>query len=367
MKKITIGVVLIAVVATALFAVAQNKKTHIEEIKVGAILPLSGDAAIYGEYTKKGILLGLDKINGQLAKENKKISVIFEDSKAMARYGVSAAKKLISSDNVVAIIDDSVSSVTLAVAPICEKNKVVLLATGATAPEISNAGTFIYRIWNSDSLEGKVVADYAHDKLGLKDVAILYVNNAYGKGLKSVFEQKFRENGGSVIASEAFDQGENDFRLILSKVAKKSPSAIYLVAYPEEAAGIFKQAKILNINTKWIGTVAIADKALLAKVKEYGFSLYYPFPSQADSSNPFVANFLSSYKKRYGHDVTPLADVGYDSIILIGSSFLGTANGAGVDVKKYFDKMSESYMSSGLIEFDENGDVNKPIEIKKVD
>lgn len=95
---------------------------------------------------------------------------------------MSAYRKLVAVDKVPAIIDDSVRSVTPAMA-MAEKDKVVILAIGATAPKIWEAGDFIFRIWNSDAYEGEVASKCAYYDLGSRCAAILYVNNDYGKGL----------------------------------------------------------------------------------------------------------------------------------------------------------------------------------------
>ncbi|MCK4341608.1 MAG: ABC transporter substrate-binding protein [Phycisphaerae bacterium] len=149
----------------------------LQPIKIGATLPLSGDAAVWGKNTQQGIDLALEQINASGGVLGRKLEVIYEDTQALAKEGVSAYRKLVTVHEVPAIIDDSVSSVTLAMAPMAEKDKVVILATGATAPKVSEAGDFIFRIWNSDAYEGDVAAKYAYHDLGSRSAAILCINN----------------------------------------------------------------------------------------------------------------------------------------------------------------------------------------------
>lgn len=346
----------------------QNPKEATEiTVKIGAILPLTGDAAVYGEYTKSGILLGLKAVNKHLEKKHIKVQVVFEDSKAEAKTGVAAVHKLINTDHVVAIIDDSISAVTLAVSPICEEQKVVLIATGATAPAITDAGKYIFRLWNSDTLEGKVTAQYVVDKIKPKHIAILNINNAYGVGLRDVFKSNLSAVGaGEIVVEEAFAQGESNFRTSLQKIKEKDPDAIYLVAYPQEAGNIFKQAKEMAIQAKWIGTVAIADEKLLNIVKQLDFELFYPVPEQADINNPFVSTFMTGYKAMYDTDPPILSDVGYDAITIIGEALFNSSDATGESIMTNFEAFPGRYMASGFIEFDENGDVNKPIRISNI-
>ncbi|MBW2737867.1 MAG: penicillin-binding protein activator, partial [Deltaproteobacteria bacterium] len=353
MKKIFILFFALLFVHTGCTNDQSQNEAREKIVKIGAILPLTGDAAVYGEYTKSGILLGLKKINKQLEEKHIKVRVIFEDSKAEAKTGVAAVHKLINTDHVVAIIDDSISAVTLAVSPICEEKKVVLIATGATAPAITDAGKYIFRLWNSDTLEGKVTAQYVTGKIKPQSIAILYINNAYGVGLRDVFKSNFSAGGaGKIVAEEAFAQGQNNFRTTLQKIKKKDPDAIYLVAYPQEARNIFQQAKVMAIQTKWIGTVAIADQKLLERVKQLDFELHYPVPEQADTSNSFVSTFIAGYKEMYNTDPPPLSDVGYDAITIIGEALSRSSDTTGESIKAIFEILPGKYMASGFIKFD---------------
>ena len=123
------------------------------------------------------------------------IEVIYEDTKGDPKVAVSALQKLITIDKVNYVIDNSMSSVTLAVAPVAEENKVVLLSTGGSSPKISKAGNYIFRIWNSDDLEGAVTAGFILDSIKMTHLAILYSNNEYGNGLNEVFRNVFFKRG----------------------------------------------------------------------------------------------------------------------------------------------------------------------------
>src|SRR3990167_1877096 len=100
-----------------LFIASCGKKEE-DVIKIGAILPLTGDVAIYGNNTKEGIDLAVEEINKHGGINGKNIRILYEDSKAEPRTGVTVLQNLISKDKVQVIIDNSVSSVALALAPI---------------------------------------------------------------------------------------------------------------------------------------------------------------------------------------------------------------------------------------------------------
>src|SRR5438552_4072539 len=129
-------------------------------IKIGAVLPLTGNSALWGVPTKEGVELATEIVNAKGGVNGRKIQVIFEDSTGDPKTAISAVQKLLKTDGVCAIVDNSNSSVTLAIAPVMEQNHTVLLVTGASSPKIAKAGDYIFRIWNSDALEGELIAKY---------------------------------------------------------------------------------------------------------------------------------------------------------------------------------------------------------------
>ncbi|MHA1757143.1 MAG: ABC transporter substrate-binding protein, partial [Promethearchaeota archaeon] len=221
-------------------------------------MPLTGDAALYGQSIKKGIDIAVAEINKTGGIKGRKILVIYEDSKALPAEGVTAFKKLINIHNVPAVIGDAVSSVTLAIAPIAEKDKIVVLSPLSSAPAITHAGDFIFRNVPSDLFGGKVAAYFAVKHQCWTSLAILYINNDFGVGLKEVFSDVVESLGGKIVASEAYEQGSTDFRTQLSKIKETDPDAIFLVGY-REAPQILIQAKEKGIKAKFLGTGLLED------------------------------------------------------------------------------------------------------------
>jgi branched-chain amino acid transport system substrate-binding protein len=333
-----------------------------DDIVIGATLPLSGDAALWGKNTQDGIELALSEINAAGGVNGQNVRVVYEDTRALAQVGVNAYHKLESVDRVPAIIDDSVSSVTLAMAPIAKKDGVVILSTGATAPRLSQAG--IFRIWNSDAYEGEVAAHLASKTLRLSRVAVLYINNDYGTGLEQVFTTAFVKLGGQVVESEAFGQSQTDVRTQLAKIKGANPDGIYLVGYPKEIPIALRQARELGLNVPCIGTVAAQDPQLLQSAGVAAEGLMYPFPIEArgDLADKFKAAFLKRYNKAPG--IT--SDVGYDAIKMIVAAIKASGGKSGDDIRRGLRSLHEYPGVSGVMTFDANGDVHKPMGIKIV-
>jgi len=362
-KRVLTTIGIIAVIAIGMF-VWLNKKNKQEEIRIGAILPLSGDVAVYGNNTKKGIDLAVEEINQGGGINGRKIRIIYEDSKADPTTGATAMHRLIKG-KVQAVIDNSVSSVALAIAPIGDKRKVVVLSTGSTNPKLSGISPYFFRIWNSDDLEGRLSANFTIESLHLSRAAIIYVNNDYGNGLYKVFSDKFTNKGGKILNRESYEQGATDFRTQLAKIKANNVDVLYIAGYSRENAVIIKQARELKITCQFIGTVTMEDKTIIDIAGQAAEGVIYPYPKDPDSNNPTVSNFRKNYKNHYDEDIAITCDVGYDAVYLIAKA-ISLGNSTGEGIRKGLTEIKSYEGASGLIEFDVNGDVNKPMLFKKI-
>jgi branched-chain amino acid transport system substrate-binding protein len=366
LRKIGIMVAVITICFITLFYFLNCAKKESKIIKIGAVLPLTGDAAVWGNNTKEGIDLAVEELNKQGGIIGKKLEIVYEDSKALPQDGVSAIQKLITIDKVSAVIDNSVSSVCLAMAPIAEQNKVVILSTGSTAPKVSEAGEYIFRIWNSDALEGKVMADYAFDSLNIKTAAMMFINNDYGVGLQEVFSNEFHKKAGKVLTSESFNQNETNFRTQLTKIKKANPEVIYLVGYPKEIPIVLKQAKELGIKVQILGTVAFEDPQIINVAGAASEGLIYPYPVEPDKEDMAVKEFLDKYKAKYNKEPGITCDVGYDAVNMIAKAIELSGGETGQDIQTGLMMIEDFHGASGIMTFDEHGDVNKPMGMKIV-
>jgi branched-chain amino acid transport system substrate-binding protein len=134
-------------------------------VRVGVVLPLTGDLAAYGNNAKDGIELAAQESNGPaLGPQGISVRLLVEDSKGDPQTAVSSLQKLITIDRVSCVIGDVASSPTLAMAPIANQNRVVLLSPAASSPKITKAGEFIFRDWPSDDFEASGMAEYVKEK-----------------------------------------------------------------------------------------------------------------------------------------------------------------------------------------------------------
>jgi branched-chain amino acid transport system substrate-binding protein len=358
--------ILFSIIITSLmvFSIGCVKKEG-KEIKIGTVLPLTGSAAVWGENSKMGLEIALEEVNAAGGVKGKKINLIFEDSQSDSAKAVSALQKLISTDKVSVVIGDIASSSVLAMAPIAEKAKVILLSPGASNPDISKAGEYIFRNWQSDALEGEVDAKYAYEHLGWKNMATLYVSNAYGTGLKKVFEESFQKLGGKILASESFEQGATDMRAQLNKIRNLKIDAIYMPGYPPEMAILLRQAKEMGIKISFLSVQAFDDPKILETAKGAAEGVIFSVPKPPDPSNSIVKNFIDKYTQKFNREPGVTSDTGYDALKIIVWA-MNQAGTSSEEVRRQLLTMKDFPGAAGLTTFDKNGDVIKPFIFKEV-
>lgn len=251
---------LIFIFIFTIFFVSSCSQKEANVIRIGAILPLTGDAAQWGIPPQKGAELVTKLINDKRGKNDKFIELYIEDTNCEPNEGVSAFNKIISSNKKKIVIWGVCSSVTLAVAPIAERKDVLLISPASTNPSISSAGDNIFRVIPSDNLRGKIFAEYIYNDVGINTVALLYINNEGGVGNKNSFLQRFEELGGEIAIKESYEQGTNDVRTQLAKINNSQAKAIVIVSYPNDTVITLKQIKELGIKMElFFQTEAVED------------------------------------------------------------------------------------------------------------
>lgn len=332
-------------------------------LKLGAVLPLTGQAAIYGQNSQHGIQLAVDAANSQGGVNGRKVEVVFEDSKGDAKTGVAAAHKLTSQDRVPAIFDDAVSSVALAVVPIIDEAKVVLISTGSTNPDLSGRSRYFFRTWNSDTEEGRFSAQFARNVMKWGTGCALYIDNDYGRGLYEVFKRNLEQVGGKVVAAETFSKDDSDFKNQLAKLKSQGGEFLYLVSYPEKVPTILKQIKELGLTHKLIGSTTMEDPKIVEAAGEAAEGLIYPYPVAPSGAETMA--FKEAYRKKYGADPGTCCAEGYDNASLI-IHCLRQGAASGLEIQEQLRKVKDWPGVSGLITFDDNGDVHKPMQMKVI-
>lgn len=362
-RKIWIVIGIVVVVALTIVLIVTQAKKEPKEIKIGAILPLTGSAAPYGQNAQRGIYLAISELADKPSKY--KFEIVFQDSKTEPKEAINALRHLYDIEKIRYIIGDINSTGVLAMAPIAEKNKILLLSPGASNPDISYAGDWIFRNWHSDALEGQVAANFAFNKLGWKTAAVLYVNAAYGAGLAKTFKSVFEANGGKIVAYEAYPQDATDMRTQVLKILNSKSHGLYLPGWPKEMSVALKQLKEMNFKIPILSAQGFDDPSILELAGNAAEGVIFSVPKVPDSNNPVVKSFNEKYQKQYDKSPGVCSASGYDALRI----YVWAIDSVGNNPEKVRNLMANLKNFSGAdgpITFDKYGDLLKPFMFKEV-
>ena len=273
-----------------------------EGIKVGALLPLTGKLAKFGEIEEKSFLMAVDEINSAGGVNGRKIELIIEDTTGRPDVGRSAIEKLISKDRVCVVGGGYSSSVTWASVAVAQQRKVPFLINTGSADKITEQGwEYIFRLNPPVSEYPEALASFLLSVARVKNVVILYENTLFGQSGSKKFSQQCKQLGLKVIMKEGYEAGAIDFTPLLVKVKAKNPDLVYMISYVMDAALLIQQSRELNLTPKlFVGGAAGFTLPEFQKstgeASEYVFSATLWTPSVPyPGAKAYYDNFVARY------------------------------------------------------------------------
>ncbi|MBD3648572.1 MAG: penicillin-binding protein activator [Pseudomonadales bacterium] len=349
-------------VSTLLAACDSEKNSRID---LGILLPLTGDNAQWGVPPRNGVELAVEEFNA--TSKDFSIGILEEDSRCTPDDGVSGLEKLASVHSIRFVVGAACSTVTLAIAPIAEKNKILLVSPASTHPDVTNAGDFIFRVVPSDALRGKVLAEYLYSDLGVRRVGLLYINNETGVGGRDAFANTFLSLGGSLVAEEAYQEGASEMRSQLSKLANKDLEGVVVISFLRDTVLVMRQRVELGITIPFFyQTEAVEDPNVLREAGKAAEGAIYVLATSSD--NAATEDFRAAYKSEFNHSPELYAAEGYDigRLLTKGIKTIGYDTVTSEALRDFLYSTQGYQGASGTISFDKHGDVVKPMDIKEI-
>ena len=343
MKKIAMA----ALAAAALFALASCGKKESNSITIGGIFPLSGNVSVYGVECKNGIDLAIEEINAAGGVDGKKLVLVSEDDEGNPDKTVNAFQKLTTKDGVKIVIGSLTSGCTKAVTSRAQAQKILQIAPAATAPDITDAGDYIFRACFIDPFQGTVGGKFAAENLAAKNAAILYdIGNDYSVGLTENFEKTFVSLGGKIVAKESYATNDKDFNAQLTKIKNANPDVLYLPDYYNVVSLIAKQARAQGINVALVG--ADGWDGLNTNAGDEVLNGFYSNHYAVDSTSPAVQKYVAAFKAKYNKAPNAFAALGYDSVYLLKDAILKAGSADATAVKNALAAIQGEYVTGNL-------------------
>jgi branched-chain amino acid transport system substrate-binding protein len=331
-----------------------------DPIRIGEFASMTGKEATYGQTAHRGAVLAIEEANAAGGVLGRRIELLTEDNQSKPGESATIVKKFISRDKVVAVLGEIVSSRTLEVAPICQNARIPLVSPGATAPEVTSKGDYIFRACFIDPFVGTITAKFARGTLKAKRAAVLSsVSSAQSVGLARFFREKFTAEGGVIALEQKFNEGDKDFRAQLTAIRAAEVDAIFIPAYYTEAALICKQARDLGLTIPLLGTDGWESSEFIAIGGKAVEGCYLVTHYSAENGSSVVKDFNTRYLQRWGTPSNALSALGYDAAKLLIDALrrAGTTNAS--TLRDALAATRDFTGAAGTITFDAQRNPNK--------
>ncbi len=280
---------------------------HADTITFGGILPLTGPGALIGTAEMRGVQFAVDQANAKGGIHGQQVTVQFEDNQAKPDQSILSFNKLTDLTHV-SVIFTGYSGPTLAMAPLATRKKVLLVNAGAQADALAKASPYLINTLPTIGGEIEVLSKWLASE-GKKKAAIMFENDAAGMSGRDDYLKYFPEAGGTILAQEATQFGQTDFRPALLKLADAKPD-VMLVAITAGLLQMAQEYKQLDLKFMVAGTTFFADPATIADPSSAGF-----VHTQLHIDAP--PDLAAQFKAKYGADMEFFAKQYYNAAQIV--------------------------------------------------
>ena len=345
-----------------------------EVIKLGIVSPNTGANARYGAFALRGAELAVKEINEAGGIDGRTIEIVSGDSACTPVEGVSATQRLINQDQVKFIIGDICSSVTLAMQPIVEDAKVLLLNAASSNPDITyKAGVggyqWSYRNYPTDEIRAMLVAQYAAEERDIHKFAVLSVDSDFGRGAINFTKKYLPEFGSEIVTEDYYKEGEVDFRSVLAKIRNSGAQSILMygladttpiIARQMVETGLAGQLTLAgNADFSVTDTIAAAPTAMEGAIEAAAWLPAY----DGEESKAFVATYEAEYG---GEEPNNHAYQHWETVHLLAAAIDAADSIEGDAVRAALSAISfESPM--GTITFDDHNQARRPMILLQIE
>jgi branched-chain amino acid transport system substrate-binding protein len=376
-KKATLFVLAMVIVVPFLTSCGGGGATT---IKIGLDVPMTGDIAYVGTQSERAAEMKVADINdaGGLQVGDKKytIELIVEDNESKAESATAAATKLITQDQVLAIVGPQASKQAVPTGEVANENETPMISPWSTNPNTTLDRPWVFRACFLDPFQGPVVANFATDEFGFTQAAVLYdVASDYPKGLAENFRDGWEDihGSGSVVAFESFTTGDTDFSAQLTKIKGSGAEFFFTPQYYNEVALIVKQAQELGLTQIIVGSDSWGDPKTLELCGDACEGLFFSTHYAAEGAVGATKEFIDRYEADYGETPGDVAALTWDALDILLKAIQNTEGLSGdlakdrEAVKDELGKVAGFVGITGKMTFTPDGDPIKCAVIVKIE
>ena len=378
MKKglLLAGIIVCIAVVVAFYACGPKGP---ETIKIGINAPITGDIPKVGEGTKFAAEMWLEDINAagglKVGDKTYKVELVIEDNESKAESAVKVATKLITDDEVLAIVGPQSSKQVIPAGGKSNEMNTPMISPWSTNPDTTKDRPYVFRGCFLDPFQGPVAANFIRDEFGFKKAAVLYdVASDYPKGLAEFFKEAFEKNNGpgSVVAFESFTTKDTDFSSQLTQIINSGAEVLFTPQYYNEVALIVQQAHQLGWDKPIVGSDSWGSAETVKLCGKDCYGLFFSTHYASAAATGATKEFIDRYNKKHGYVPDDVGALTWDSIRLLQEAIQNTGGLSG-DIKKDREAVRDQLAKikkfegiTGNMDFTEDGDPIKCAVIVRI-
>jgi branched-chain amino acid transport system substrate-binding protein len=344
------------IIAGMLIASSTVVQAQGKPIKIGQIIPMTGEAAESGKYHKQGAEIAIDKINAAGGINGRKLTVVLEDDQTTNPGAVAALQKLLEDKDIPVILGSIRSTQVQAMLPTINEAKIPV-AIGGTNYGLTHSGSqWVFRFRPHDGMSAKVIAKFMVEELKMKKVAIIHASDAFGNGGRDMLTPAVKALGGEVVLDQGYNNGEKDFTGVVQALKKSGATGLNTyMTYGTDLGVLARQIKQLGAQVTWVGSPSITgvDSRNLAGDSLYG--TYGVTDFHIDAS-PTSKAFATAYKAKYGQDPDLYAAWCYDAVLVFAEAMKRAPDLKPENIRKAILSIQKFPGAESEYNFDQNGD-----------
>ena len=333
--------------------------------QLGAIFPLSGPNSIYGKLFSQAANLAVEDVN-KSGKINGKLKVVYADSQALPQPAVVAMNKLVNVNKVKFTLT-AFSGVSKAIAPIGNRQHVLMVNGGGVSPELAIGGYFLNDIPLSND-EVKALWPYAVHHMGIKKIAVVHVNDPFGNGVNSVIKSQCKKLGCDIVSDVSIDPSSTSFQSEVVKIRAAQPDAVYLASYGQQQNVLAKQLRDGGVNAQLLSYSAFGIPS--TEKLDAAQGSIFTAEHVNYSANEMTKKFRADFKKKYGSAPNYYQVNYYNAVIVYADliKYLQDHNQkfTGPNLLKALHSIASFDVVGGKVSFRKNGTVQMPIAINRL-
>ena len=338
-----------------------------EDHTIGAIFPLSGPNAVYGDVFMAGADLAVTHINTDEMLSGP-LSIAYEDSQALPQPAVVAMTKLVNVTGVPYTLS-AFTGVSKAISTLAMRNSVVAVNGGGVGPDLAELGDYFWNVIPLANLEVRAVVPYLVEERGLTDFALLYVDDPLGDAMRTEFETILPEVGGTLVDSYSVPTTAQQFSGIAAQVRSSGADVVYIASYGNQQLQIVKQLRDNGVDAQLASYSSYSVPDALALPESEGM-IFTGQSVDFESGDEVTSRFVTDFQETYGSEPSAYNVNYYNAVRVYGLLAAAIeADGGEVTGEALLEKRraTESFdLVGGTVSFQENGTLLFPIEVKEI-